>query len=80
MAIKGLTILETRDESRVKEICEFILSLDFKKPVMVDIEINEEEPAIYARVARTKYHVRVNPNIELNKIKEYLLEKGYITD
>lgn len=79
MAIKGLTIIETMDESRVNEICSFILSLDFVKSIMVDICITDDEDSVQAKVSRSRYIVRVNPKIALDDIKTYLISKKYIT-
>lgn len=80
MATKGLTILETRDRSRLEEITNFIWPLNFKKEVCVDVAIDDNEPFIRSKVTRTRYFVGVNPNISLDDIKKHLLEKGYITE
>lgn len=80
MATKGLTIISTRDESRVDEITNFIWSLNFKKDVCVDVGIAEREPFIRSKVTRTRYFVYLNPNIALDDIKKHLLEKGYISE
>ena len=80
MAIKGMAIIKTKDESRVKEISEYIWGLSFKKNVRVDVAIYHDEPHIDAYVSKTRYAIKVNPQIELAEIKNFLLEKGYITD
>ena len=79
MAIKGMAIRAAKDESRLKEICDFIWSLNFKKPVRVDIAYYENE-AIRATVSKERYVVTVNPESKLEVIKNFLLQKGYISD
>ena len=79
MAIKGMAIRAAKDESRLKEICDFIWSLNFKNPVRVDIAYYEDE-VLGATVSKVRYVVTVNPESKLEDIKNYLLKKGYISD
>lgn len=80
MAIKGLTLISTQDESRVEEITSYIWSLNFKKDVMVDVAIFVREPFIRSKVTRTRYFICVNPDTALEDIKKHLLEKSYIVE
>ncbi len=78
MAIKGMLIRATKDESRNKELSEFIWSLSFKKPIRVDVAVYNEP--ISVKVSKTRYVITVNPKSEFEEIKNFLLKKGYISD
>ena len=78
MAIKGMLIRATKDESRNKELSEFIWSLSFKKPIRVDVAVYNEP--ISVKVSKTRYVITVNPKSEFEEVKNFLLKKGYISD
>ena len=73
-----MLIRATKDESRNKELSEFIWSLSFEKPIRVDVAVYDEP--ISVKVSKTRYVVTVNPQTELEEIKNFLLIKGYISD
>lgn len=78
MAIKGMLIRATKDESRNKELSDYIWSLSFKKPIRVDVAVYNEP--LSATVSKSRYVVTVNPLTKIEDIKPYLLKKGYITE
>ena len=73
-----MLIRATKDESRNKELSEFIWSLSFKKPIRVDVAVYNEP--ISVKVSKTRYVITVNPKSEFEEVKNFLLKKGYISD
>lgn len=82
MAKKGMTIMKTLDRERAREISNYIWSLHFvKETLRVDVAVyDDEQPPIDAYVSKVRYAIKVNPTIKLEDIKQFLLQKGYITD
>ena len=79
MAIKGMKIYKTNDLKNADLLAVYIWSLNFKKPIRVDVAIYDNEQ-LSATVSRARYVVTVNPSTKIEDIKLYLLQKGYITD
>ncbi len=81
MAIKGMTIRKTLDRERAREISNYIWSLHFvKETLRVDVAVYDDAKDIEAYVSRVRYAVKVNPNVKLEDVKQFLFKKGYITD
>lgn len=80
MAMKGMTIRKTLNRERAIEISNFIWSLNFKKGIRVDIAVYDDATEIEAYVSRVRYAVKVNSNVKLEDVKQFLLKKGYITE
>ncbi len=80
MAIKGMTIYKTLDWNIADDISNYIWSLNFKKDIRVDVAVYDDAAEIEAYVSSVRYAIKVNPNVKLEDIKQFLLKKGYITD
>ena len=80
MTIKGMTIYKTLDWNIADDISNYIWSLSFVKPLRVDVAVYSDAKEIEAYVFRVRYAIKVNPNVKLEDIKQFLLKKGYITD
>lgn len=80
MAIKGMTIYKTLDWNIADNISKYIWSLSFVKPLRVDVAVYDDATEIEAYVSRVRYAVKVNPNVKLEEVKQFLLNKGYIVE
>ena len=80
MAIKGMTIRKTLNKERAREISNYIWSLNFKKTIRVDVAVYDDATEIEAYVSRVRYAVKVNPNVKLEEVRQFLFKKGYITE
>lgn len=75
-----MTIRKTLNKERAREISNYIWSLNFKKTIRVDVAVYDDATEIEAYVSRVRYAVKVNPNVKLEEVRQFLFKKGYITE
>lgn len=74
-----MTIIQTENRDKAIEISQFIWTLKFKKELLVDVAVSDNQSDVDVHISNLRYVVYVNSNMEKAYIKDYLLKNGYLS-